>query len=244
MMSLQLLANALALGAAYALVAFGFVLVLNATSAVNFAQGDLVVAGGFAAIALARFLPLPGLVLLPLVMLLMAALGLGLSLAAYFPLRSRSPVPVFLSTIAAGVVLQNALNVGFGPEPRAGPPLIGSGTVELAGIVIGRQALAVIAVAALLYVGLHLLLRHTQIGRRLRATAEDRDMAEALGIRVDRMVALAFALAAASAGAAGLLLANSFFPTPTDGGNYMIKAYIAAAIGGWGLIGGAASAPC
>lgn len=239
-MALQLFANALALGAAYALVAFGFVLVLNATTAVNFAQGDLVVAGGFAAVALAASLKLPGIALLPLVMLLMAVLGLGLSLAAYFPLKSRSPVPVFLSTIAAGVMLQNAINIGFGPEPRTGPPLIASGAFELMGVVIGRQALAVILVAVLLYAGLHLLLRHTRIGRRIRATAEDREMAAALGIRVDAMVALAFALAAASAGAAGLLLANSFFVTPTDGGNYMIKAYIAAAIGGWGRIGGAA----
>jgi branched-chain amino acid transport system permease protein len=240
MLGLQLLANALALGSAYALVAFGFVLVLNATSAVNFAQGDLVTAGGFAAVALASLLPVPGVFLLPLALLLMAGLGLLLSAVAYFPLRSRSPVPVFLSTIAAGVVIQNTLTIGFGPEPRAGPPLVQGGSVEFGGIVVGRQALAVILIALLLYAGLHLLLNRTQLGRRLRATAEDREMAEALGIRVAAMLALAFALAGASAGAAGLLLANSFFVAPGDGGNYMVKAYIAAAIGGWGRIGGAA----
>src|SRR2546430_6206370 len=106
MMALQLLANALALGAAYALVAFGFVLVLNATGAVNFAQGDLVVAGGFAAVALSWLLPVPGLLLLPLVLLLMAGFGVLLSAVAYFPLQSRSPVPVFLSTIAPRVVIE------------------------------------------------------------------------------------------------------------------------------------------
>jgi len=98
----------------------------------------------------------------------------------------------------------------------------------------------VIVVAALLYAGLHLVLNRSAVGRRLRATAEDREMAAALGIRVERVLALAFALAGASAGAAGLLLANSFFATPGDGSNYMVKAYIAAAIGGWGRIGGAA----
>ena len=67
---LQLLINGVALGAAYALVALGFVLILNATGAVNFAQGDLVVAGGFTAVALAGFLPVPGIVLLPLVLVL------------------------------------------------------------------------------------------------------------------------------------------------------------------------------
>ena len=72
----QLLLNGLALGAAYALVALGFVLVLNATGAVNFAQGDMVMLGGYAAVALGRVLPVSGLLLLPLVMLAMAAFGL------------------------------------------------------------------------------------------------------------------------------------------------------------------------
>src|SRR5690349_846820 len=100
MIVLQLLLNAVALGAAYALVALGFVLVLNATSAVNFAQGDMVVAGGFAAIAVSSLLPLPGAALLPIVLLLMAALGLLASALAYFPLRRRPPAAIFISTIA------------------------------------------------------------------------------------------------------------------------------------------------
>jgi len=73
----------------------------------------------------------------------------------------------------------------------------------------------------------------------MRATAQDRDMAAAIGIPVARMVALMFAAGAALGGAAGLLLANQFFVTPTDGTNFIIKAYIAVVIGGWGRIGGA-----
>src|SRR5262249_20222944 len=149
MLALQLLVNALALGAAYALVALGFVLVLNATGAVNFAQGDMVTAGGYAAIALAGLLPAPGLLLLPLVLLLIAALGLLFSLFAYFPLRHRPPVSVFISTIALGIVLQNGINLGFGAEPRTAPPLMGGGIIELGGIVLARQSLAILLVAAL-----------------------------------------------------------------------------------------------
>ncbi|MBZ0325158.1 MAG: branched-chain amino acid ABC transporter permease, partial [Alphaproteobacteria bacterium] len=107
MLIAQLLVNALALGAAYALVALGFVLVLRATGAVNFAQGDLVMAGGYCAIALAAVLPLPGLALLPLVLVLMAVLGLALSAIAYHPLKDRPPVAVFISTIAVAIMLQN-----------------------------------------------------------------------------------------------------------------------------------------
>src|ERR1700693_5777067 len=101
---LQLVLNGMALGAAYALVALGFVLVLNATGAVNFAQGDLVMAGGYVAVALSGVIPGPGIVLLPLVVLLSAVLGLALSAAAYFPLMRRPPTAVFISTIAVGIV--------------------------------------------------------------------------------------------------------------------------------------------
>ena len=82
---LQLIVNGVALGAAYALVALGFVLIVNATGAVNFAQGDLVMCGGFLAVALAAVLPVPGIVLLPLLLVLMAGFGLVFSLLAYFP---------------------------------------------------------------------------------------------------------------------------------------------------------------
>jgi branched-chain amino acid transport system permease protein len=236
---LQLAINGVALGAAYALVALGFVLVLNATGAVNFAQGDLVVAGGFMAVALAGLLPVPGIVLLPLVVAGMAGLGLAVSALAYWPLRDRPPVAVFISTIALGIIIQNGLNGLFGAEPRAAPALLSAQGVRLFGITLDYQSLSIVGVAALLIAGVHWLLSGTQLGRMLRATAQDREVASALGIPVGRMVALTFALAAALAGVAGLLLANRYFITPADGGNFIVKAYIAVVIGGWGRIGGA-----
>lgn len=243
-MLLQLLANGLALGAAYALVALGFVLVVNATRSVNFAQGELVVAGGFVAVVLAS-LPgvagslVPGLLLLPLVVVLMAGLGLLASLVAYFPLRDRPTVSVFVSTIAFGIVLQNTIHGIFGPQPRAGPPLVAGGTLEAGGLMLDRQAVAIVSVAAILVAGVHLTLAKTQFGRRLRAAAQDPEMARAVGIPVNRMVAVTFALSTALAGIAGLLLANRFFISPDDGTDLMIKAYIAVVIGGWGSVGGA-----
>jgi len=239
MILLQLLVNAVALGAAYALVALGFVLVLNATSAVNFAQGDLVVAGGYAGIALAAALKLPGAALLPIVLVLMAGLGLLASALAYFPLVRRPPTAVFISTIALGIMIENGLTAAFGGEPRAAPPLAGAGLVEWGGVAISRQRLAIVVVAAALVIAQHLLLARTQFGRRLRATAQDREIARALGIPAARMIAAAFALAAALAGAAGLLLANEYFVEPGDGAGYILRAYIAATIGGWGSLAGA-----
>lgn len=236
---LQLVINGIALGAAYALVALGFVLVLNATGAVNFAQGDMVMAGGFVTVALAQYLPAPGIALLPLVLAAMAVLGLVFSAVAYFPLMRRPPVSVFISTIALGIILQNAANAIFGAEPRSAPALLGDQNLRLGGLVIGEQSLAIIAVAALLVIGQHLLFARTQLGRALRATAQDREMARAVGIRVLPMIALTFALASALGGAAGLLLAHQYFVTPTGGTDLIVSAYIAVVIGGWGSLPGA-----
>lgn len=239
MAALQLLVNGVALGAAYALVALGFVLVLNATSAVNFAQGDLVMAGGLLAVALAPLIPLPGIVLLPVVLVLMAALGLLLALAAYLPLRRRPPVSVFISTIAVGIILQNGAAIQFGPEPRAAPPLFGDDTLHIAGLAVPEQSLAIVAVAGLLIGAQQCVFARTQLGRRLRATAQDPEMARACGVPVTAMILVTFAIGAACAGAAGLLLANRYFVTPTSGGDLILKAYIAVTVGGWGSVPGA-----
>ncbi len=236
---LQVLANGLALGAAYALVALGFVLVVNAANAVNFAQGDLVMAGGFVAVALGRFWPAPGIILLPAVLVIMAVLGLIMSAIAYCPLRGRPTTATFVSTIAVGLMLENGANAIFGAEPQAGPALFPGAAVALGSVSLSRQAIAVIVAAAALIVCLEFLFARTRLGQRLRATAQDREMAAAIGINVTWMIAFSFALAAALGGAAGLLLANSFFVTPSDGTSYMLKAYIAVVIGGWGSIPGA-----
>ncbi len=243
MLAAQLALNALALGAAYALVALGFVLVLNATTAVNFGHGDTVVAGGFLAVSLATLIPadlaVPGLLLLPAVLALMALFGVVMSWLVYLPIRDRPPVTTFITTIAFGIIVANGLNGLFGAAPRSAPALIGGGGITVGELFLSRQSIAIIAVSAVLILGLSLLLNRTQLGRQLRACAQDPEMAQAVGIRLTRMTMITFALAAALAGAAGLLLANQFFVTPNDGGVLILKAYIAVTIGGWGSLRGA-----
>ncbi len=225
---LDLAISTVALAATYALVALGFVLVINAVGAVNFAQGDLVMAGGVLAVLFARLLDWPGIALAPLVVLAAGGLGLLLSFVAYFPLRRGPPAGIYVSTIAVGLLLQNAALNMFGAAPLRGPALISNAS----------QPIATIVVAAALLIGLQLLLRRSQLGRQLRATAQNPQMAEAIGIDTKRMIGLSFVLAAGLAGAAGLLLAPMQFVTPYDGANLIVKAYIAVVIGGWGRIGG------
>jgi len=236
---LQLVINGVALGAAYALVALGFVFIVNATSAVNFAHGDLVMAGGYVAVGLGALAPLPILVLLPAVAAIMFAVGIAVALVAYFPLANRPPSTVFISTLLCGIVLQNLFLVLFGPQARAAPPLIKSGIVHLGAIEISIQALGTLAVAAALIALQYVVFMRTQIGRRLRATAQDRQMAQAVGIRTSAVIAATFGFGAALAGVAGALLANQFFVYPTGGIPLSVYAYIAVVIGGWGSIAGA-----
>lgn len=243
MLAAQLALNALALGAAYALVALGFVLVLNATTAVNFGHGDTVVAGGFLAVVLATLVPVdfavPGLVLLPAILALMALFGVVMSWLVYLPIHDRPPVATFITTIAFGIIVANGINAVFGGAPRSAPTLIGGGGFYAGDLFLSRQSVAIIAVSAVLIAALSLLLNRTQIGRQLRACAQDPEMAQAVGIRLTRMTMITFALAAALAGAAGLLLTNQFFVTPSDGGMLILKTYIAVTIGGWGSLRGA-----
>ena len=236
---LQLVVNGVALGAAYALVALGFVLIVNATSAVNFAHGELVMAGGYVAVTLAAMLPLPMLVLLPLVAAVMFVLGILLSLVAYFPLIHRPPATVFISTLLCGIILQNVFVVAFGPQARAGPPLIETGVLRLGSVEISKQATGTVIIAGILIALQYLVFARTQLGRRLRATAEDRQMAEAVGIPARMLMAVTFGVGTALAGVAGALLANQFFVYPTGGIPLSVYAYIAVVVGGWGSIPGA-----
>jgi branched-chain amino acid transport system permease protein len=224
---------------AYALVALGFVLALNAAGAVNFAHGDLVVLGGMAAVLLATWLHLPGPLLLPLVALALGLAGVLAAHVAILPLARRPAEATFVATIALAALIEQGLTVTMGAAPRTAPPFAGSGAVEIAGVALGRQPLAIVLVGGVLVLAVWFLLERTQVGRRMRAVAADRHMARAVGIPVRLYVTLSLALAGALAGVAGFLLGHQFLITPTQGAGHMLKAYIAVAIGGWGSVPGA-----
>lgn len=242
MIAIDTLIATCGLGAAYALAALGFVLIINAVGAVNFAQGDFVMAGGYVAVVAANWLTqvtnlgamAPGLIILPMVLVAMAVIGVLFSACAYLPLRGRPPVAVFISTIAIGIMLRQSANAFFGAAPQTGPVMV---VREVAGH-HGHQ-LAIIAAALCAIFALNRLLNHSQFGRHLRASAQDPQMAATIGIPVTGMILATFALAIALAGLAGLLLSHQYLVQPDDGTTYMLKAYIAVTLGGWGRINGA-----
>ena len=128
---LQLIVNGIALGALYALITLGFVFVINATGAVNFAQGELVMAGGYAAVVLQPVIP-AGPLMLVAVAVIMFFVGLVLALVAYFPLMRRPPATVFISTLLCGIFLQNLFVVAVraGGEGRAAAVLVVAGAAR------------------------------------------------------------------------------------------------------------------
>ena len=224
---------------AYALVALGFVLALNASGAVNFAHGDLVVLGGAVAVVAGLWTGLPGPLLLPLVALALGAAGIVAARVAILPLAARPPEATFVATIALAAIIEQGLTVTMGAAPRTAPSLFGSGSFDVAGLVLGRQPFAIVVVGAALVAAVWFLLERTQTGRRMRAVSSDRHMARAVGIPVSRYIILSLALAGALAGVAGLLLGHQFLVAPTQGAGHMLKAYIAVALGGWGSVPGA-----
>jgi branched-chain amino acid transport system permease protein len=224
---------------AYALVALGFVLALNASGAVNFAHGDLVVLGGAVAVVAGLWTGLPGPLLLPLVALALGAAGIVAARVAILPLAARPPEATFVATIALAAIIEQGLTVTMGAAPRTAPSLLGSGSFDVAGLVLGRQPFAIVVVGTALVAAVWFLLERTQTGRRMRAVSSDRHMARAVGIPVSRYIILSLALAGALAGVAGLLLGHQFLVAPTQGAGHMLKAYIAVALGGWGSVPGA-----
>ncbi len=239
MILLQVIAAGLLLGAVYALFSSGLALIWGMMNFINFAHGEFVMAGMYVA-----FLAVVWLKAGPAGFTLAAACGLFiLGVVIYFALIRevlRGPMLAqILSTFGLALFLRYAAFFIFSPNFVTLPQTALTGTVDLDGIYLSVPQLVAGAVALILTLALHLLLSRTQLGSRLLAVAEDREAAMLMGIRPDRMQALAWGLSAASAGIAGALIALSFPFSPEVGGSFVIIAFVVVALGGFGSVPGA-----
>lgn len=234
----ELFIAGISLGSIYALAALGFIMIHNATGAVNFAHGELVVLGGFIAVGLWESFGLPTVLLLVMVPVAMIAVGIVLEFAGYRPLQGRPFTSVFVSTMAIGIIISSATLIIYGAKPRSLPPLR-EGLMSFAGISTTWQNALVIGIMAGLVLFQRWLFGSTMVGYQLRATAQDPIAARLMGVPVGRMTVATFALAAVYAGIAGVLMAPVFFVSTTSGVSLILKIYIAVVIGGFGsLLGG------
>lgn len=239
-MLLQLVVSGLAMGAIYGLIALGFTLIWNAVGIVNFAQGDLVMLGAYVSVGwLDHLLHLPWTVNAALTLGAMAVAGFLLARLVYHPVRNAAQLAAIVATLGLSLALENGAVLIWGPEPMtyAGP--FGNATVTLGTAKIYDQDLLIIVVLVLLMALQTLMFRRTALGKAMRATAQDREMARLMGVPTDRIIAVIFAYAAVLAGVAGVLLAPIFYVSSTMGSLAALKAFAASIIGGFGNVVGA-----
>lgn len=229
----------LGIGAIYALVALGFVLLIRAASVVNFAQGEFSMLGAYAMVVLTTQLGVPYYVAFPIAIVVMAGFGVLFAGATYWPLRHRGQLPVIISTIGASIFLANTVLYIYGPSPAVLPGLFNNPGFEVGGVFMDSQYLAIMVAAALMVLLQYLIFEKTLLGKKLQATSQDKEMASLLGIPVAAMVMITFAYSSALGGLAGVLVAPVLFVSVGMGALISLKAFAANIIGGFGSIPGA-----
>ncbi|OGO46445.1 MAG: hypothetical protein A2W37_00005, partial [Chloroflexi bacterium RBG_16_63_12] len=241
---IQQLVNAVSIGSLYALMAVGLAMVFGILRLINFAHGDLMmVAAYFAAFALFAKLPLP------LAILLMIAgtvlVGLLMERVGYRSIRGAPDVAALLTSFAVGQILQNgtllATRLMQRPIQIAFPsPALLNGVVAFGSITVPRLNVVSLVTGVILLVLLSLFVTRTDLGLSMRAAAEDLPAAQLMGIDINRVIATAFAIGSGLAAVAGLLFAvQAGQINPYMGFTPVLKAFIAAVIGGFGSIAGA-----
>ena len=237
------LVNGLSLGSVYAIIALGYTMVYGIAKMLNFAHGDVIMVGAYAAYVALRSLNLPPLVAMLLAMVVCTLLGMTIEKAAYKPLRQATSLSVLITAIGVSYFLQNMAQLIWGATPVNFPTdFITLPSIELLGgqLPIEGATLITILAGAVIMVGLTLFISKTKIGKAMRAVSEDRGAAELMGINVNRTISITFAIGSALAAIAGVLLwAKVFKLEPTTGALPGIKAFTAAVLGGIGSIPGA-----
>jgi branched-chain amino acid transport system permease protein len=234
----QHIIDALTLGSLYALVGIGIALIFGIMRLVNFAHGELIMVGGYAIVVVGH--P-PWPVLIVVAVGASVVFALGMERVAFRPVRGASDATLLVTSFAVSYLLQNLALLIFGATPRTttiSRPLLESVTVG--GLVIPKLSIVTIVVTFFLLGSLTLFLNRTTVGLQMRAAAEDFRMARVLGVRANRVVAMAFAISGVLTGVAALLVvAQSGTVTPTMGTGILLVAFLATILGGIGSLAGA-----
>lgn len=236
---LQQLIAGLAVGALYALVALGFTILWNAGNVVNFGQGEFATLTMFFLFTFVSFLNLPVVVAVVLAIAAIALVGAITERTVIRPVIGREPHTVILVTIGLQILLANVAKLIWGARPLVVEPFLGSQALVLGGVRVRAEDFWILVVVLVLVAGLHQFSVRTTWGKAFRAITEDREAAWLMGINVRRAMAVIFAVSAALAGVAGVLLAPIVYVSAELGLTVLIRAFAAAVIGGFGSYPGA-----
>ena len=238
MILLQAAVSGLLLGAVYALFSSGLTLIWGMMNFINFAHGEFVMLGMYVALVVTwgHFGPE---VFGPAAAVALFCLGALVYMGLIRHVMRGPMLAQILSTFGLALLLRYSAFYVFQSDFRTLPESSLSDTINMAGIFVSRAQLVAGVVAGLLALGMHILLTRTPLGSRMLAVAEDRSAAMLMGIRPDRMQALAWGLSAASAGIAGALMAIAFPFSPSVGETFALTAFVVVSLGGFGSVPGA-----
>lgn len=232
------LIDGLSLGSIYALIALGYTMVYGIAKMLNFAHGDIIMVGAYAILSTLALSGLP-LVAIALSVVVCTLLGVMTEKIAYKPLRGASPLAVLITAIGVSYLLQSIAQLIYGAKSQP-ITLVNFGTVTIGSTTVNIATLLTLGVGAVIMAILTVFIRKTKLGRAMIAVSEDRGAAELMGINVNLIISLTFAIGSALAA-----FASAFYVmqipsvSPTLGSLPGIKAFTAAVIGGIGSIPGA-----
>lgn len=237
---LQVLVSGVAAGCIYGLIALGFVLIYKATETVSFAQGDVMMVGGFVALLLLNSWTLPLWLALPLTVAVMAVVGWLLERVTIRPVLGQPAFAIVMLTLGLGYLARGLVTMlpGVGTETHALQLPYAGQTLQLGSAVLALEQLVVIAVTLVLCALLFALFRFTRVGIAMQAASQNQLAAYYMGIPVRRINGYVWALAAGVAGLAAVLLAPITF-VHANMGFIGLKAFPAAVVGGFGSLPGA-----
>lgn len=235
---LQQFFNGIMLGSTYAIVAVGLTLVFGILHVPNFAHGHLYMLGAYIAFFFMTAVGLSFWASVGASVAALAAVGVILERFAYRPLRERPHIDSFISAIGALMILETTVIIVWGPQGRRIPNPY-PGIIEILGVTMSYQRLIVILAAISMIFFLNLFIKRTTLGATIEAVAQNREGAMLVGIDVNKVSAITFAISAATAAAAACLVAPIFIISPTMGALLGMKAFVIVILGGLGSVPGA-----
>lgn len=237
----QQIINGISLGSIYALIALGYTMVYGIVKLINFAHGDIFMIGsfiGFYSITILNLGLFPALILS---MVVCAIFGVLIERIAYKPLRNATRIAALITAIGVSLFIENGFIYMRGAQPVAYPgDILPIKNIEWFGLTISSQSLSILGISITLMIILQLIVHKTKIGKAMRAVSLDYDAARLMGINVNNTISATFAIGSALAGAAGVIFGLYYIKIePLMGIIPGLKAFIAAVLGGIGLIPGA-----
>ena len=233
--------NGLSAGGTYAMIALGYTMVYGIAKMLNFAHGDVIMVGGYTLFVMSTSLGINPILALVVAVICCAILGMAIEKLAYKPLRGASPLAVLITAIGMSTLLQAVAQVVFGSSNQ--PVKLFDLTkldVMLGELHISGYTIVTLSCSAVIMVALTLFVKYTRTGRAMIAVSEDRGAAQLMGIDVNMIITITFAIGSALAAFAGFFMAlKTYTVQPYMGAMPGIKAFTAAVIGGIGSIPGA-----